>query len=58
VRYVVEFELHSDFGNRLGEAIREAISVLGSIDKLKMVPVTTYTLYIQGNRPQSAADIP
>jgi hypothetical protein len=28
VRYVVEFELHSDFGNRLGEAIREAIVVL------------------------------
>jgi hypothetical protein len=56
MRYDVEFELHSDLGGDVGEAVRKAMSALGSIDRLKIVPVTTYTWSIQLNRLQVGAD--
>jgi hypothetical protein len=52
MRYTVEFEIHSDLGDSVGEVLHKAIqSVVGSIDKLRIVPVRTYVGYIQQDQP-------
>jgi hypothetical protein len=56
MKFTVEFELHSNFGGSLAEAVERAMSTLGSIEKLKIVPVSTYTLYIQLNPLQVGED--
>jgi hypothetical protein len=58
MRYVVEFELHSALVGTLGEAVQKAMSALGSIEKLKIAPVRTYTWVIQADRLQSDVDKP
>ena len=58
MRYVVEFELHSDLGGTLDESVQKAMSGLGSIEKLKIVPVRSYTWVIEADRLQSDVDKP
>jgi hypothetical protein len=57
-RYVVEFEMHSYLGDTLGDAIQKAMSALGSIDKLRIVPMSTYTFQVELDPPKSGADTP
>ena len=48
MRYTVEFELHSDLGNSIGEVVHKALqSAFGSVDRLRVTPVRTYIGYIQ-----------
>ena len=52
MRYTVEFELHSDLGDSIGEVLHKALqSAFDSIDKLRIVPVRTYIGYIQQDQP-------
>jgi hypothetical protein len=58
MRYIVEFELHSYLGDTLSDAIQKAMSALGSIDKLRVQPMTTYTFHVDLNPPKSGAGTP
>ena len=52
MRYTVEFEIHSDLGNFIGEILYKALaSAFSSIDKLRIMPVRTYIGYIQQDQP-------
>jgi hypothetical protein len=51
MRYVVELELQSDLGNAVGEAVRNALSALGSVVNLRIAPMKSYTWNIQLNAP-------
>jgi hypothetical protein len=47
MRYVVEFELRSDLGAALTEAIQNALSPFGNVVNLRIVPMQTYTWNVQ-----------
>ena len=52
MKYSVEFEMESDGGDAVSETVQKALmSAFGSIDKLRIVPVPSYTWYIQVNNP-------
>jgi hypothetical protein len=55
MRYVVEFEMHSYLGDTLGEAVEKAMSALGSIDKLRIQPMSTYSFSVELDPPPSGA---
>jgi hypothetical protein len=51
MKYTVEFEMQSDLGATVGKMVENSLeSVLGSIDRLRIVPVRTYVSYVQGNQ--------
>ena len=59
MRYTVEFEIDSDLGGSISEALHKALrSAFGSIDKLRIVPVRTYIGYIQHDQPFIWREIP
>ena len=48
MKYNVEFEMHSDLSDSISEVVSKALqSAFGSIDKLRVVPVTTYVGRVQ-----------
>ena len=48
MRYTVEFELHSDLGTSIGDAVHKALqSAFGSIDELRIMPIRAYIGDIQ-----------
>jgi hypothetical protein len=52
MKYIVEFEMQSDLGDAVRETVQKVLmSSLGSVEKLKIAPVPTYTWYIQVNNP-------
>jgi hypothetical protein len=58
MRFTVEFEMHSYLGDTLADAVQKAMSALGSIDRLRIVPMTTYTFSVELDPPKSGADTP
>jgi hypothetical protein len=54
MRYVVEFELRSDLGAALTEAIQKALSAFGNVVNLRIAPKRTYTWNIQLREPVRA----
>jgi hypothetical protein len=54
MRYVVEFELRSDLGAALTEAIQNALSPFGNVVNLRIAPMHTYTWNIQLSEPVRA----
>ena len=52
MRYVVEFELRSDLGSAVGEAIKSAlVPAVGSVVNLRVVPMRTYTWNVELSGP-------
>jgi len=59
MRYTVEFEIHSDLGNSIGEMLYKALaSAFGSINKLRIMPVRTYIAYVQQDQPIIWREVP
>lgn len=51
VKYSVEFEMQSDVDGSVGQRVYNSLaSAIGSIDRLKILPIRTYVADLQGNK--------
>jgi hypothetical protein len=50
MRYIVEFEMHTDSGDAAYEAVQKAlVSAVGGVLNLRIAPMRTYNWNIQSN---------